>query len=55
MVSCAQPKMPLFGGTTDTAPCLPSITALIRKMPLGVFLIWAVLTGPFSPLESLYL
>src|SRR4051794_39960102 len=51
----AQLLTPGFGGSTRMRPSLPDSTALIEKLPLGVFLIWALLTGPFSPLASLYL
>src|SRR5262245_48672996 len=51
----AQAFVPGFGGRTRIVPSLPERTALIEKLPLEVFLIWALFVGPFSPLESLYL
>src|SRR5690242_17158461 len=50
-----QPLVPGFGGTTSSGLVLPEMVALIWKMPLGVFLIWTLLTALFSYLESLYL
>ena len=44
-----------MGGTTFTAAYLPVAFTLIVKVPLPLFLIWADLTGPCSPFESLYL
>src|SRR5262245_13299908 len=47
--------VPGFGGSTSTVRNLPLTTTLIEKVPLDVVLIWADLTAPFSPFESLYL
>ena len=47
--------MPLLGGTTETGENLLLMTALIWKTPFAVNSIMASLTGPFSPLPSLYL
>jgi hypothetical protein len=49
------PPVPGLGGTIDTGEYLALPLTLIRKTPPPVFLICADLTGPCSPLESLYL
>src|SRR5262249_53900192 len=54
MLRNAQPAEPGFGGTTSTAPPLPSIVTVIWNVP-PLSLIWALFTGPFSPFPSLYL
>jgi hypothetical protein len=49
------PLVPRFGGTRSTGTTLAEPFTLIVKVPLPLFLICAVFTGPCSPLESLYL
>src|SRR5262249_17981313 len=53
--SSTQPSKPGSGGSTVIDPRLPSATALRTILPRDDFLICALLRGPFSPFESLYL
>src|SRR5262245_29848742 len=48
------PPLPGLGGTIDKGAYLALALTLIRKNPLLVFLICTKLTGPCSPLASLY-
>ena len=49
------PVVPRLGGVRFTVWYLPVPFTLIVKVPLPLFLICAVFTGPCSPFESLYL